>query len=51
VATKNLAKWDTFFTKQGNRFPLADIKTYLEDMKKQYPKSDTILVIPCAKIS
>jgi len=46
VAANDLKKWDMSFAKQGDSFPLADIQTYLQDMKKQYPKSETILVIP-----
>jgi biopolymer transport protein ExbD len=46
VAVKDLAQWDISFKKQEDKFPLADIQIYLQDMKKQYPESDTILVIP-----
>jgi len=46
VEPKALEKWDMSFEKQGDHFPLLDIQRYLQEMKKQYPKSDTILVIP-----
>jgi biopolymer transport protein ExbD len=46
VDAKNLMKWDVSLNKNGNIFPLADIQIYLQDMKKQYPESDTILIIP-----
>jgi biopolymer transport protein ExbD len=46
LTAKDLSKWDMSFQKQGMDFPLTDIQTYLQDMKNQYPKSDTILVIP-----
>jgi biopolymer transport protein ExbD len=46
VAVNDLKKWDISLKKQGEQFPLADIQRYLQDMKKHYPESDTILVIP-----
>jgi len=47
---KELVKWDMSFTKEGAHFPLEKMQIYLQDMKKRYPKSDTIIVIPDDKI-
>jgi len=46
LSAKDLTKWDISFAKQDGAFPLADIQALLQEMKNQYPKSDTILVIP-----
>jgi biopolymer transport protein ExbD len=46
VAADILEKWELSINKQGNNYPLNQMVPYLEEMKKQYPKSDTILVIP-----
>jgi biopolymer transport protein ExbD len=46
VKSEDLERWDISFTKQGGLFPLSDLQSYLQEMKKQYPESDTILVIP-----
>jgi len=43
---RDLSKWDLSFKKKDDSYPLADIQGYLERIKEQYPKSDTILVIP-----